>query len=145
MKYIHVFALALVGLVLIGCSFKEDVLQPIAIFFGATTPEGEISPATSIFGTLGPLLPGGLGMLFLGASKMAHTALKTKKAYIESTNMAIEDGSLSAATTEDQIKEALNKAQSRHHESKLLEKAFDKFKYGGLAKKVLGAIFDKKT
>jgi len=139
MKY-KILLLVAVGLMLTGCT--QEVFDWFANVFGANTPGGENSPATQGAMAIGDYLPYGLGALFIGITKVAHSAIKTKRALTESTELAILDGSLVGATTPKEIKAALNQAQNLHHDSKRLEKHFDKLKNGGIVTKVLKKTFD---
>lgn len=113
---------------LTGCAGLEVVGE----FFGISTPEGDSTPAGALFGTVGPMLPGGLGIALVAVAKMAHTALRAKRALFESTDDVVAGDNV--------LKDALNVAQKQHHDSKLLEKEYDKYKNGGIVKKTLRKI-----
>lgn len=109
---------------LYGCAFPEAIDG----FFGANTPEGELSPAQSVFGSLGPLLPGGLGVGLVVLGRMARSGIRFRKAIYQSTAHAIESGDLGNASTAKEVKAALKQAQSLHHDSKLLVDSYKKYK-----------------
>lgn len=137
--------LTLVTLCLCGCVGEgfSAVGDAIYEFFGGTTDDGADSPATSMFGFVGPYLPGGLGILLLFTAKVARSAIKAKKALYESTTEAINDGSLASATTSETVKDALNDAQKKHDDSKLLAKSFDNHKNGGVLGKIVNNTLSK--
>lgn len=108
-------------------------------FFGANTPDGELSGAEKLF-AWGDMLVPGLGTLSVGLAALARRAMKTQKALFESTQAAIKSGSLTSAKTQEAVKKAFNKAQKLHHDSKLIATEYDKFKNGGGIKKAKDAI-----
>ena len=136
MKIKHLIII-FVLLAMTGCSFQEAA-DALGNMFGANTPDGELSPASTLFGTLGPVLPGGLGVGLVALCKMVHSGFKFKQAIYESTSHAIESGSLSNANTVEEVKQALSHAQSLHDDSKLLMKSYQRHKDGGIIKKIMG-------
>lgn len=127
-------------LLLAGCWTEAG--EAVADALGANTPDGELSPATTLFGSVGPILPGGMGIVLLWIAKIAHTALRAKKALFESTTEAIDNKSLVLATSHEEVKNALNIAQKAHDDSKLLAAEYDKHKNGGVVKKIINKFIN---
>ncbi len=104
-------------------------------YLGDNTPPGEDSPFTKLATTLGLWLPGGLGVGLIAAAKMAHGAIRVKNALFDTTKRAIDNGSLVGAANKNEVKQALKDAQKVHDNSKVLAKAYDNYKNGGVFKK----------
>jgi hypothetical protein len=121
-----IIILSFILLFICGCDFQEGVED----FIGANTPEGELSPAQTLFGSLGPLLPAGLGVGLVVLARMVRSGARFKKAIYQSTAHAIESGDLSNANTVEEVKAALKQAQALHDDSKILTKSYKNFKNG---------------
>lgn len=133
-----IFFLVAVTMLLTSC--WSEAVEAVGCALGMGTPEGVDSPATEGVKAFGSYLPYGLGAVLLGMTKLAHSVVRTKNAIHDSTGMAIEDGSLVDATTPEEVRDALSKAQARHHDSKRLEKHFDKKKNGGVLAKTIKKV-----
>jgi len=135
MKY---FVFAFLLLFLGGC--LGEAWDATTAFFGWGTAPGDPSPAESLFGSIGPLLPAGIGTAALLLAKMVHGGIKIKKSLFEATGEAISNGSLVNAGTEEEVKTALFEAQQLHDNSKALAKAFEKHKNGDIIRKSIKKI-----
>ena len=102
----------------------------IGHFFGFGLPADQTSTGEYVF-QLGDLLLPGLGTLAAGAIAKARKQVRATRALYESTQAAIDSGALTSAQSKEAVKEALEVAQNLHHDSKLLAKEYQKFKYGG--------------
>lgn len=140
MKIVKYIALISILVLLGGC--WQETLNAFGNFFGENTPEGQLPPSVTFFGSAGPLLPAGLGTICLIFSRVIYSGIKIKKALFESNKHAIENGTLINAGTEKEVKKAFNEAQNLHDESRLLKSEYSKFKNGGLFSRFL-KFFDR--
>jgi len=114
-------------MVMTGCWFldppQKKVVNPKT---GETkwVDTGEDSPAGSLAGVLlalGVPLAGAAGV----GLQMAVKARKLQRAMTEATELAIANGSLSSATSSEELKTALRDAQAMSGDAKLLAKYFN--------------------